>query len=88
MIGYRIRRFGEAWAESGPVVRVFLLWNATNTVLAFGLAASSVVLLSVTTVPGFQRALLFGYIAVAVAWTLSVFLIGPAYERAAPPASE
>jgi hypothetical protein len=85
MIGYRVRRFLDAWAEAESTMRAFLLWNASNTLLAFALAASSVLLLVVTAAPGFQRTVLFGHIAVAVAWTLSVFVIGPVYERVGPP---
>ncbi|PSP33180.1 hypothetical protein BRC64_04255 [Halobacteriales archaeon QH_10_67_22] len=84
MIVYRIRRFFEAWAEEDATVRVFLAWNAANTVVAFLLLVGAFALLVATSAPGFQRSLLLGYIAVAVGWLLSIFVIGPAYERVVP----
>ncbi len=84
MIGYRLRRFLAAWREEDTRVRAFLAWNAANTLAAFGLLLSSFALLVVASTPGYQRALLFGYIAVAVCWLVSVFVIGPAYERVGP----
>ena len=84
MIGYRVRRFVAAWREEEPVVQAFLAWNAANTVLAFALLFSSFALLVLASAPGYQRDLLLGYIVVAVFWLVSMFVIGPAYERFAP----
>ena len=88
MIGYRIQRFLEAWAEEDQTVRAFLAWNATNTVLAFLLPMGAVGLLFVMNAPGFQRTLLLSYVVVAVAWLVSVFAIGPVYDRVVPPEDE
>ncbi|PSQ08851.1 hypothetical protein BRC95_02385 [Halobacteriales archaeon QS_5_68_33] len=85
MIGYRVRRFLAAWREQSRRVRAFLAWNAANTLAAFALLLSSFFLLAVLGRPGFQRTVLFGYIVVAVVWLVSVFAIGPAYERLVPP---
>ncbi|MFB6088111.1 MAG: hypothetical protein ABEJ85_06280 [Haloarculaceae archaeon] len=87
MIGYRIRRFLGLWADAGSTMRAFLLWSATNTVVAFGLLFSSFFLLLVMNAPGFQRAILFGYIGLAVAWIVSIFLIDTVYSYV-DPASE
>jgi hypothetical protein len=84
MIGYRVRRFLQAWREEETTVQAFLAWNAANTLVAFGLVLSSFVLLVLASTPGYQRSLLLGYIVVAVLWLVSVFVIGPAYERFAP----
>jgi hypothetical protein len=88
MIGYRIQQFLEAWEREEPPVQVFLAWNAANTVFAFLLLGGAVGLLFVMSAPGFQRTILQGYIVVAVAWLLSIFLIGPAYDRVVPPEAE
>ena len=88
MIGYRLQRFFEAWEREEPPVQVFLAWNAANTVLAFLLPVGAVGLLFVMNAPGFQRTILQSYIVVAVAWLLSIFLIGPAYDRVVPPEAE
>jgi hypothetical protein len=85
MIGYRVRRFLEVWAEEDRTTRVFLAWNAANTWVALVLLVGSVGLLAVMSAAGFQRAILLSYIAVAVAWLVSVFVIGPAYDRAVAP---
>jgi len=87
MFLYRLQRFLDAWREEDALVRAFLLWSGTNTIAAFALLVGSFSLFSVLSTPGFQGTLLFGYIAVAVAWTLSIFLIGPAYDRFGPDAS-
>jgi len=87
MIGYRVRRFLDAWETEDATTRVFLAWNAANTVLAFLLLFGSVSLLFVLGTPGFQRTLLFAYIVVAVGWLLSVFAIGPVYDRVVTPES-
>lgn len=84
MIGYRIRRFREVWDEEGRATRAFLAWNAANTVLAFLLLVGAVGLLVVTNRPGFQRTTVLAYVVVAVAWLLSIFVIGPVYERVRP----
>ncbi|MFB6087558.1 MAG: hypothetical protein ABEJ85_03465 [Haloarculaceae archaeon] len=84
MIGYRIRRFLDAWANADTDVRVFLAWQAANTGVAFGLLFSSFFLLFVMNAPGFQRAILFGYIAVAVLWICSIFGIEPVYRWVGP----
>jgi len=84
MIVYRVRRFVEAWREEESVVQAFLAWNAANTLVAFGLLLSSFLLLVLASAPGYQRTLLLSYIVVAVLWLVSVFVIGPAYERFAP----
>lgn len=85
MIGYRIRRFLEAWNEEDATVRAFLAWNGANTVVAFALLFGAFALLVATSAPGFQRSLLLGYITVAVVWLLSIFLIGPVYDRVVVP---
>lgn len=79
-----IQRFLEAMREESPAMRVFVLWNASNTVLAAGLLVGAFALLVVTSAPGFQREVLLAYIAVAVAWLVSIFTIGPAFERFGP----
>jgi hypothetical protein len=84
MLGYRLRRFLDVWAQADRPTRVFLAWNAANTWLAFALLVGAVALLAVMSSPGFQRAILLSYIAVALLWLVSVFVIGPAYERVAP----
>lgn len=84
MIGYRIRRFLDAWRGEDRVTRLFLAWNAANTLVAFALLFGAFALLVVTNAPGYQRTPLLAYVAVAVAWLFSVFGIGPAYERFAP----
>jgi len=85
MIGYRVRRFLEVWEEEDRTMRAFLAWNAANTWLAFALLVGSVGLLAVMSAPGFQRTVLLSYIAVAVVWLVSVFVIGPVYERVVTP---
>jgi hypothetical protein len=85
MIGYRVRRFLEVWSEEDRTTRVFLAWNAANTWVAFALLVGSVGLLAVMSAPGFQRTILLSYITVAVVWLVSVFVIGPAYDRAVAP---
>lgn len=84
MIGYRIRRFLDLWAEAGATMRAFLLWSGANTAVAFGLLVSSFFLLFVMNAPGFQRLVLFGYIAVAIAWIISIFLIDTVYGYVDP----
>ncbi|WP_436925293.1 hypothetical protein [Halosimplex amylolyticum] len=84
MIGYRIRQFVAAWREEGRAMQAFLLWNAGNTVVAVGLLVGAFALLVVTNAPGFQRTPLLAYIAVAVGWLVSIFAIGPAYDRVEP----
>jgi hypothetical protein len=84
MIGYRARLFVEQWHEAGRTMRLFLAWNAGNTVVAFALLVGAFGLLVATNAPGFQRTLLLGYIVVAVAWLLSIFTIGPVYDRIDP----
>jgi hypothetical protein len=84
MIGYRIRRFLDAWREADTPLRAFLFWQAANTVLAFGLLFSSFSLLFVMNAPGFQRTVVFGYIAVAVCWVCSIFAIEPVYRWVDP----
>ena len=84
MILYRLRRFLAAWREEDARIRAFLAWNATNTLAAFGLLFSSFFLLVLVSAPGYQRTLLLAYIGVAVVWLVSVFVIGPVYERFAP----
>ena len=84
MIGYRVRQFLAAWREEGRRTQAFLLWNATNTVVAVALLVGAFTLLVVTSAPGFQRDVLLAYIVVAVLWLVSIFAIGPAYERFAP----
>lgn len=83
MIG-SVRRFLAALVEEDARTRAFLLWDAGNTVVAVGLLVGAFALLVVTAEPGFQRGPLLAYIAVAVAWLLSIFTIGPLYERFAP----
>ncbi|WP_123535195.1 hypothetical protein [Halosimplex salinum] len=85
MIGYRIQQFLAAWREEGRAMQAFLLWNAGNTVVAVGLLVGAFALLVVTNAPGFQRGVLLGYIVVAVLWLVSIFTIGPAYDRFVPP---
>ncbi|MEF8853270.1 MAG: hypothetical protein V5A44_05070 [Haloarculaceae archaeon] len=85
MIGYRVRRFLQAWREVDARVRAFLAWNAANTLGAFALLLSAFALLVLASAPGYQRSLLLGYITAAVCWLVSVFAIGPAYERFVPP---
>lgn len=65
-------------------MRAFVVWNAGNTVVAVGLLVGAFALLVVANAPGFQRTPLLAYIAVAVLWLVSIFTIGPAYERFAP----
>ena|GEM_PF-1266426 len=84
MILYRLRRFLAAWREEDARIQVFLAWNAANTLTAFALLFSSFLLLVLASAPGYQRSLLLAYIGVAVVWLLSVFVIGPVYERFAP----
>lgn len=84
MLGYRVRRFLALWAEAGRTMRAFLLWSGANTVVAFGLLVTSVFLLVVMNAPGFQRTVLFGYIAVAVVWIVSIFLIDAVYSYVDP----
>lgn len=84
MIGYRIRAFLDHYREAGRTMRLFLLWNAANTVLAFALLVGSFVLLVVANAPGSQRPLLLSFTVVAVLWLLSVFVIGPVYDRVDP----
>ena len=57
MIGYRVRRFLQAWREEEPMVQAFLAWNAANTLVAFGLLLSSFFLLVLASAPGYQRTL-------------------------------
>ncbi|WP_135364870.1 hypothetical protein [Halosimplex halophilum] len=83
MIG-SVRRFLAAMAEEDARTRAFLLWNAGNTVVAVGLLVGAFALLVVTNAPGFQRGALLAYIAVAVLWLVSIFTIGPLYERLVP----
>lgn len=84
MIGYRVRQFLAAWREEDATTQLFLAWNAGNTVVAFGLLFGSFAVLVAASAPGFQRGLLLGFTVVAVAWLLSIFAIGPAYERVVP----
>jgi len=84
VILYRLRRFLAAWREEDARIQVFLAWNAANTLTAFALLFSSFLLLVLASAPGYQRSLLLAYIGVAVVWLLSVFVIGPVYERFAP----
>ena len=85
MIGYRVRRFLEVWTEEDErhprVGGVPRQEDPSGAVLLVG----SVGLLAVMSAAGFQRAILLSYIAVAVAWLVSVFVIGPAYDRAVAP---
>jgi len=83
MIG-SVRRFLAAMAEEDARTRAFLLWNASNTVGAVGLLGGAFALLVVTDAPGFQRGVLLAYITVAVLWLVSIFTIGPAYDRFVP----
>jgi len=85
MIGYRLRLFLEAWREETGATRAFLLWGGANTVVAFALLFGAFGVLVATSAPGFQRGILLGYVAVAVCWLVSIFTIGPAYERVVPP---
>lgn len=84
MILYRLRRFLTAWREEDTLVQAFLAWNAANTLTAFALLFSSFFLLVIVSAPGYQRTLLLAYIGVAVVWLVSVFVIGPVYERFVP----
>ena len=84
MIGYRVRQFLAAWRKEGRRTQAFLLWNATNTVVAVALLVGAFALLVLTSAPGFQRNVLLAYIVVAVLWLVSIFAIGPAYERFVP----
>jgi len=84
VILYRLRRFLAAWREEDARIQAFLAWNATNTLVAFGLLFSSFFLLVLASAPGYQRTLLLAYIGVAVVWLVSVFVIGPVYERFIP----
>lgn len=83
MIG-AIQRFLAAMRAEPPAMRLFLLWNAGNTVFAVGLLVGAFALLVVTNAPGFQRGVLLGYIVVAVLWLVSIFTIGPVFERFGP----
>ena len=65
-------------------MRAFLLWSGANTVLAFALLFGAFGLLVATSAPGFQRTVLVGYVAVAVAWLVSIFVIGPVFDRVVP----
>ena len=85
MIGYRVRRFFHAWRTQDRATKLFLLWNGANTVVAFALLFGPFGVLVVTSRPGFQRAVLVGYVAVAVVWFASIFAIAPAYDRVVPP---
>jgi hypothetical protein len=85
MIGYRVRRFLEAWRAEDRATKLFLLWNGANTVVAFALLFGAFGILVATREPGFQRAILVGYVAVAVVWLVSIFAIAPAYDRVVPP---
>ncbi|WP_459193455.1 hypothetical protein [Halosimplex sp. J119] len=84
MIGSQIRRFLAAWREESRAMQAFLLWDAGNTVVAVGLLVGAFALLVATSAPGFQRTPLLAYIAVAVCWLLSIFVIGPVYDRVGP----
>ncbi|QPV64929.1 hypothetical protein I7X12_10105 [Halosimplex litoreum] len=83
MIG-SVRRFLATMAEEDARTRVFLLWNAGNTVGAVGLLVGAFALLVVTNAPGFQRDVLLAYITLAVLWLVSIFTIGPLYDRVVP----
>lgn len=85
MIGYRVRQFLAAWRAEDATTQVFLAWNAANTVGAFALLVGSFAVLVAASAPGFQRGLLLGFTVVAVAWLVSIFAIGPAYERVVAP---
>jgi len=85
MIGYRVRRFLDAWRAEDRATRLFLLWNGANTVVAFALLFGAFGLLFATSRPGYQRAVLVGYVAVAVVWLVSIFAIAPVYDRLVPP---
>jgi hypothetical protein len=85
MIG-SLRRFLAAMAEEDARTRAFLLWDAGNTVGAVGLLVGAFALLVVTNAPGFQRGALLAYITVAVLWLVSIFTIGPLYDRLVPEA--
>jgi len=85
MIG-SVRRFLAAIAEESARTRAFLLWNAGNTVGAVGLLVGAFALLVVTNAPGFQRGVLLAYITVAALWLVSIFTIGPVYDRFVPEA--
>ncbi|PSP71421.1 hypothetical protein BRC79_00590 [Halobacteriales archaeon QH_8_67_27] len=69
MIGYRVRQFLAAWREEGRRTQAFLLWNATNTVVAVALLVGAFALLVLTSAPGFQRNVLLAYIVVADIFT-------------------
>ncbi|WP_436911190.1 hypothetical protein [Halosimplex marinum] len=83
MIG-SVRQYLATLAEEDRRTAAFLVWNAGNTVVAVGLLVGAFALLVVTSAPGFQRGVLLAYIAVAVLWLVSIFTIGPLYERFAP----
>jgi len=83
MIG-AIQRFVADVRESSPAMRAFLLWNVGNTLVAVGLLVGAFALLVVTNAPGFQRDVLLAYIVVAIGWLVSIFTIGPVYERVGP----
>ena len=83
MIG-AIQRFVTEMRESSPTMRAFLLWNVSNTLVAVGLLVGAFALLVVTNAPGFQRDVLLAYIVVAICWLVSIFTIGPVYERLEP----
>ncbi|MFC7140935.1 hypothetical protein ACFQMA_14010 [Halosimplex aquaticum] len=83
MIG-SVRQFLAAWREEERAMQAFLLWNAGNTAVAVALLVGAFALLVATSAPGFQRTPLLSYIAVAVVWLVSIFGIGPAYDRVEP----
>jgi len=84
MIGYRVRRFLDAWRAEDRATKCFLLWNGANTVVAFALLFGAFGVLVATSEPGFQRTVLVAYVAVAVGWLVSIFAIAPAYDRFVP----
>ena len=88
MIGYRVRRFLDVWRAKDQTTKLFLAWSATNTLTAFGLLVGSFAVLVAANAPGFQRGLLAGFTTVAVVWILSIFFIGPVYDRVAAPREE
>jgi len=81
MILRRLARIRDAWADLNRTERLFTIWSGANTALAFALPVGAVALLVAVTAPGFQRTLLLAYTVVAVCWLLSIFLVGPAYDR-------
>jgi len=84
MVANPFRTFFEEWRVASWKLRIFLIWQSLNVLLALVLISTSFLLIPLVMSPGSQQNLLLAFIALALVWICSIFTISPAYERCSP----